>query len=138
MGTNNIEAARTAFSKFEKNITNPGAIGDLREGMDYALDCIDDIHSDAQSARAAKNIIHTYRQFLLGKISVELDDTGSFGVDYYSHWISLVCVFLDAGYDEDKRLSEVRLGLLKKSYETLSKEEQSELLRALQRDVDGK
>ena len=40
-------------------------------------------------------------------------------------------VFEEAGYDEDKRLHQLVLRLLKKAVKTLSKADQSDLLRAL-------
>lgn len=138
MSTNNIEAARAAFSKFERDLAKRGARDDLREGLDYALDIIEDMHSDAQDKRVARNLIYTYRRMLLEKISVEINDSGSFEADYYLYWISLVSVFEEAGYDEDKKLSQVKLGLMKKVYKTLSQADRSSLLRELQRDVDGK
>ena len=99
--------------------------------MDYALDIIEDVHSNAQSKKVAQNLINTYRRRLIEKISAELNDTGSFEVDYYLRWMSLAMVFEEAGYDEDKRLHQLVLRLLKKAVKTLSKADQSDLLRAL-------
>lgn len=137
MSTNNIEAARDAFSKFERDITERGAKDYLREGLDCALGILEDMNSVAQSKRVAQNLIHTYRGMLLEKISAELNDIGSYDVDYYGHWMSLASAFEEAGY-EDKRLSQLKVGLMKKAIKTLNKAERSSLLREIQRDVGGK
>lgn len=144
MNANVIEAARAAFSKFEREITKSGfareiteeitesgAANDLREALDYAPDIIEDMHSDAQSKKVAQNLINTYRRRLIEEISAELNDTGSFEVHYYLRWMSLAMAFEEARYDEDKKLHQLVLRLLKKAVKTLSKADQSDLLRAL-------
>ena len=137
MSTDNIEAARAAFAEFEQDMTESGAVGALREGLDYALD-IEATHSDAKSKQVARNLINSYRRQLIERISSVLNDAGSFEDDYYWHWVSLANVFEKAGYDEDKRLSQLKLRLWEKAIKTWSKDDRSALLRGLQRDLDGK
>ena len=137
MSTDNIEAARAAFAEFEQDMTESGAVGALREGLDYALD-IEAAHSDAKSKQVARNLINSYRRQLIERISSVLNDAGSFEDDYYWRWVSLANVFEKAGYDEDKRLSQLKLRLWEKAIRTWSKDDRSALLRGLQRDLDGK
>lgn len=138
MSADNIEAARAAFAEFEQDMTESGAVGALREGLDYALDIIEAIHSDAKSKQVARNLINTYRRQLIERISSVLTDAGSFEDDYYWHWASLANVYEEAGYDEDKRLSQLKMRLWEKAIKTWSKDDRSALLRKLQRELDSK
>ena len=138
MSTDNIEAARAAFAEFEQDMSESGAVGALREGLDYLLEIIEANHSDAKSKEVARNLLNSYRRKLIERISSVLTDAGSFEDDYSWHWRSLADVYQKAGYDEDKRLSQLKMRLWEKAIKTWSKDERSALLRTLQRDVDGK
>ena len=131
------EAARAAFAEFEQSMTESGAAGALREGLDHALDIIEAIHSDAQSKQVARNLINSYRKQLIERISSVLTDAGSFEADYYWRWVSLAQLFQEEGYDKDKRLSDLIVRLVVKSFQTLSKDEQSTALRTLH-ELDSK
>ena len=93
MSTSDIEAARSAFARFENNIAKGDAAHDLKEALDYALDVIEGAESTDQAIRVAQNLVHTYRRMLVIRISTELADTGGFDVDFYSHWMDLARVF---------------------------------------------
>ena len=138
MSTDNIGAARAAFAEFERDMTKTGADSVLQEGVDYALDIIEAIHSDVKSKEVARNLLDSYRRKIIDRITVVVNDAGSFEVDYYLHWVSLAHVFQKADYDKDKKLSDLIVKLAVKSDQTLSKDERSALLRKLQRELDSK
>ena len=112
MSSDDIEAAKSAFAKFEKDMDKSGAKEALREGLDYLMDVIEGVYSDAQSKQVAQNLINSYRSQLIKRISIVLSDAGSFEDDYYWHWVSLVDVFEHEGLDEENELNRLKLRLL--------------------------
>jgi hypothetical protein len=136
MSTSDIEAARSAFARFENNIAKGDAAHDLKEALDYALDVIEGAESTGQAIHVAQNLVHTYRGMLVIRISTELADTGSFDVDYYSHWMDLARIFQDVDFDDDKKLSQFQVGLMKKATESLSKTDRIRLLKSMKRDLE--
>ena len=132
MNIDDIESARAAFSKFEGDMTGSEAKNALREGLDHALDVIENPRSDAKRKRVAQNLIASHRRRLSERIVADLDDTRSLGDDSNSHWFSLVVEFEDADCDEDKTLSRLKIRLLEKDFYALRKVEQSDLLRCWQ------
>jgi hypothetical protein len=135
MSASVIEAAKSAFAKFENNIAEGDAAHDLKEALDCALDVIEGAESDGQAIRVAQNLVHTYRGMLVIRISTELADPGSFDVDYYSHWMDLARIFQEADFDDDKKLSHFQVGLMKKATESLSKADRKFLLKFMERDL---
>ena len=130
--TQNIEIARKAFAEFERDMTQGSSINSLREGLDYALDVIEDPSFDQRSKYIARNIIISYKEKLLEKISTVLDDNGSFEDDYYWHFIDLINLFENMGFDEDNRLSEQKVELALKAFSTLSNDERLTMIDNLQ------
>jgi hypothetical protein len=134
MGACNIESVKTAFAEFEKDMTKSVAIDVLQDALDYATEIIEDDVTDDQGKRVAENLLNTYRRRLIERISAALNDAGSFEDDYYFHWTSLANLFMEAGYDEDKKFSHLRIDLLAKAINTWSKDERSVFLERIERD----
>jgi hypothetical protein len=138
MSADNIEAARGAFAKFERDMAQSSAGLALQEALDYALDIIAESAEDYRNKKVAENLIETYRKKLEERIKPFLKDAGSFDYDHYEHWISLTRLFIDSGCDKDKTLYDVGIELLAKSFRILSREEREGLRRHLERDSESK
>lgn len=137
MNLDNIELARRALGEFERDMTASGAVHALREGLDYILEILESPQSDARGREVARNTADSYKRKLIERISVVLDDPGSFEDDYYWYWFSLIGAFERAGLDEDGSLSQVRPDLAMKALATMSRNEKSQFLEWLKRDLEG-
>ncbi len=146
-GADNIEAARTAFSKFERNMPQsdakftPQEARDakfaLEEALNEALDIIDGDNQDDHNKRVARNLIGTYRGKLIDRLTAIIEDSSTFGGEIYLQFGSLVDVFISADCDEDGALSHLKPGLLAKAFSTMSDGEKAGHIRRIQENMDS-